>query len=161
MAAAREHLASIAADDVRHAVEKFYVAGSVILERQSSMRIRRPAPPIISCSCGGNDDDGFTRRALVAGAGRPVSIVTRSQAAAAFLNPLDRTGRTGGARTPSRSSITSPATSSLHLRLVEMWAAIGAETGGRVEALVFPLKQIPEATGGAEDARRRRSSSSR
>ena len=29
------------------------------------------------------------------------------------------------------------ASSPLHRRLVEMWAAIGAETGGRVEAEVF------------------------
>ena len=83
----------------------------------------------------------FTRRAFVAGAAAgSVSIVTRSLRAAAAFPQARSTGQVerSGALYTFTQFHNQPATSSLHLRLVEMWAAVGAETGGRVEALVFP-----------------------
>ena len=83
----------------------------------------------------------FTRRAFVAGAAAgSVSIVTRSlRAAAAFPRPRSSEQvERSGARYTFTQFHNQTATSSLHLRLVEMWAAIREETGGRVETQVFP-----------------------
>ncbi len=63
----------------------------------------------------------ITRRALLAGA--PALVFARTLRAADF-NFVQYHNQT--------------AESSLHRRLTEMWAAVGAETGGRVETRVFP-----------------------
>jgi tripartite ATP-independent transporter DctP family solute receptor len=66
----------------------------------------------------------FTRRSFVAGAAvGSLSVFTRSLRAAEY-NFVQYHNQ--------------PATSSLHRRLVEMWASIGAETQGRVVTQVFP-----------------------
>ena len=66
----------------------------------------------------------FTRRSFVAGAAfGSLSVFTRSLRAAEY-NFVQYHNQ--------------PATSSLHRRLVEMWASIGVETHGRVATQVFP-----------------------
>ena len=66
----------------------------------------------------------LTRRSFVAGATLgSASVFARSLRAAEFTFTQFHN---------------QPATSSLHRRLVEMWAAIGRETGGRIDTHVFP-----------------------
>ena len=67
---------------------------------------------------------GMTRRSFVGAAAMGLTVFSRSLRAADFNFTQYHN---------------QPATSSLHLRLAEMWAAIRKETNGRVETQVFPM----------------------
>ena len=87
----------------------------------------------------------LTRRSLVAGAALgPLVLFARSLRAAAFAEGFGESRRRSDEQSErSRAEYTftqfhnQTATSSLHQRLVEMWAAIRTETRGRVETQVF------------------------
>jgi len=83
----------------------------------------------------------FTRRSFLAGAAAgSASLFVRTGAAAQGRASLDE-----AATQRSRAEFTftqyhnQTADSSLHRRLSEMWTTVRAETGGKVEAQVFPL----------------------
>src|SRR5688572_19212627 len=89
----------------------------------------------LACAVGGNGSEfamrkTLTRRSFLAGAA--------AGSASLFI-------RTGAAAQSGRAEFTftqyhnQTAESSLHKRLAEMWSAVRTETGGRVEAQVFPL----------------------
>ena len=85
----------------------------------------------------------LTRRSFLAGAALgSASVVIRPRGAAASAEASVRLGAAATER--SRADYTfiqfhnQPATSSLHQRLVDMWATIRTETRGRVETHVFP-----------------------
>jgi TRAP-type transport system periplasmic protein len=73
----------------------------------------------------------FTRRSFMAGAA--------AGSASLFVRPLDAFAQTAKAEFRFTQYHNQVAESSLHKRLSEMWTAINKETGGRVEAQVFPL----------------------
>lgn len=85
----------------------------------------------------------LTRRSFVAGAALgTVSVFSRSLRAAAFAQgsgePRPSSDERSRAAYPFVQIHNQPAASSLHMRLVEMWAAVRTETRGRVDTQVFP-----------------------
>src|SRR6188474_776767 len=73
----------------------------------------------------------LTRRTFVAGAA--------AGSASLLVRPLSVFAQTAKAEFRFTQYHNQTAESSLHKRLSEMWTAINKETGGRVEAQVFPL----------------------
>lgn len=73
------------------------------------------------------------------------TLTRRSFVAGAALGTASLLGRSVRAADHTFTQLhNQPAASSLHRRLVDMWAAIGAESGGRVETQVFPENnQVP------------------
>ena len=83
-----------------------------------------------------------TRRSFLTGAAASAALLVRAGSASpnpAYVRRAGSAQRTRQAEFQFTQYHNQVAESSLHKRLSEMWAAISKETGGRVEAQVFPL----------------------